>query len=129
MKRYENDVERYLDEIRRLLPVSKEKKEFFLENFAEDIACHEDEVGGEMDYEGLVTYFGTPATIAKDYASAWADELTDTNAVTASRSTWKKIVFLLCAVLLLVLIICMIYGFLKTSFLYEDGYAMFLKIK
>lgn len=126
MRQHEADVERYLDEIRQLLPTSKEKKEQFLARYAVEIALHEEETGIQSDYSGLVSYFGTPDKIVKDYAYAWEGELPSAKTTTASRIPWKTIVFWICAALLLLCIVWLAYDFVDMFFTYGTDYKAML---
>lgn len=111
MKQYENDIERYLYELERLLPGDRKEKVRFLERMQENIAQYEAEATVQVDYDRLVTYFGSPASIAKDYAATWEAEQRETTVTSTYRISKEVIVFWICMAVLLICIIWLLCHF------------------
>lgn len=123
MTQYENDVERYLDEIAELLPASEKETERFLMHFTEEIFRYEAETGREVDYKELIRYFGTPSEIVKSYATAWESEFEDAKHAVIRRFPWLTVVFWICVILLLVCVAWMVYCSARAFLAYNGAYV------
>lgn len=105
MTQLQKDIKRYIKEIDKLLFGSRKDRQKFLAKYEKSIYENMKETRREYTYEQLVLHFGTPATIAANYACAFEPEVKELKKRDKKK---KNIVNLICA---LVMIVCLSFFF------------------
>ncbi len=119
MTQLQKDIKRYLKEVDKSLFGSRKDREKFLAQYEKSIYENMKETRREYDYEQLVLYFGSPATIAANYAYAFEPEVND-----AKRKNKKKLrmVSFICTLVMIVCFILVMYMAVDTILHYTECY-------
>lgn len=121
MTQIEKDIKRYIQEIEKLLFGSRKDKQKFLAEYEKSIYENMEETRREYDYEQLVLYFGSPATVATNYACAFEPEL---NVAKRQNKRKKYIVSLICIFIMITCLILVLYLMQSSICFYIGSYEI-----
>lgn len=121
MTQLQRDIKRYLKEVDKLLFGSHKNRKKFLIEYEKSIYENMEETRREYDYEQLVLYFGSPATVATNYACAFEPEL---NVAKRQNKKKKYIVTVFCAIVVIICLMIIASVMMDSAFYYHYSYQM-----